>query len=108
MFVLDSSGSIRDNNPRDGSYDNWQLMLEFMVNVVDKLSIGEDATRIGVVKFSDIGENVFFLDTYYNVNDMKDAIRNIPYVGSNTNTSGGIKVMHHEQFRSDRGDRSGV
>ena len=31
--VIDSSGSIRDNNPPDGSYDNWELTLAF-VNLV--------------------------------------------------------------------------
>jgi len=108
VFVLDSSGSIRDNNPSDGSYDNWQLMLEFMVNVVDRLTIGQDDTRVGVVKFSDIGESVFYLNSYYNKEDMKSAIRGIEYVGSNTNTSGGIKVMRESQFVDNRGDRSGV
>ncbi len=32
-IVIDSSGSIRDNNPSDGSYDNWSLMLNFVVEV---------------------------------------------------------------------------
>ena len=31
--VVDSSGSIRDNNPPDRSYDNWQLILEFLCQV---------------------------------------------------------------------------
>ena len=32
--VIDSSGSIRDNNPPDGSYDNWELLLEFVEQVI--------------------------------------------------------------------------
>ena len=32
-IVVDSSGSIRDNNPSDGSYDNWKLTLEFVQEV---------------------------------------------------------------------------
>ena len=32
-IVIDSSGSIRDNNPSDGSYDNWSLMLNFVKEV---------------------------------------------------------------------------
>ena len=31
--VIDSSGSIRDNNPSDGSYDNWELTLAFVREV---------------------------------------------------------------------------
>ena len=29
-IVIDSSGSIRDNNPPDNSYDNWTLLLDFV------------------------------------------------------------------------------
>ena len=29
-IVIDSSGSIRDNNPPDNSYDNWRLLLDFV------------------------------------------------------------------------------
>ena len=33
--VIDSSGSIRDNNPSDGSYDNWELILDFVKEVLN-------------------------------------------------------------------------
>ena len=33
-FLLDSSGSIRDNNPADKSYDNWNLVLTFLADIV--------------------------------------------------------------------------
>ncbi len=32
-IIVDSSGSIRDNNPSDGSYDNWDLLLQFVREV---------------------------------------------------------------------------
>ena len=32
-IVIDSSGSIRDNNPQDGSFDNWNLILDFVKQV---------------------------------------------------------------------------
>ena len=32
--VIDSSGSIRDNNPPDGSFDNWKLILDFVGQVL--------------------------------------------------------------------------
>ena len=31
--VIDSSGSIRDNNLPDGSYDNWELICQFVREV---------------------------------------------------------------------------
>lgn len=33
-IVIDSSGSIRDRNPPDGSYDNWQLILQYASEVL--------------------------------------------------------------------------
>ena len=40
-FLIDSSGSIRDNNPRDGSSDNWTLQLEFLARLVDGFTVGK-------------------------------------------------------------------
>ena len=41
VFVVDSSGSIREKNvPGEG--DNWEKLLSFLVDVVDRLDIGED------------------------------------------------------------------
>ena len=50
VFVIDSSGSIRDANPSDGSYDNWNLILNFLTDFVDRLPVGTDDYRIGLVK----------------------------------------------------------
>ncbi len=36
-LVIDSSGSIKDNNPADRSYDNWELLLQFASQVGDNL-----------------------------------------------------------------------
>lgn len=108
VFVLDSSGSIRDNNPDDGSYDNWLLLLQFVANVIDRLSISSTNTRVGVVVFSDIGDNVFYLNTFNDKSSVKNAVLNIGYVGSNTHTAAGIRAMHYEQFISQNGDRSNV
>ena len=108
VFVLDSSGSIRDNNPQDGSYDNWNLLLTFVADVVTGLSIGLSATRVGIVTFSDTGDNLFYLNTYGDVNSMRSAILATSYVGSNTNTAAGIREMHYTQFTPNNGDRIGI
>ena len=109
MFVLDSSGSIRDNNPPDRSYDNWDLLLNFVVGVIDRLTISSSATRVGVVRFSGNARSMFYLNTYMNdKNGMKEAVRNIGYVGSNTHTAAGIIEMMTNQFTSEHGDRLNV
>ena len=107
VFVVDSSGSIRDNNPADGSYDNWDLLLAFLTNLVDNLDVGPDATRIGLVRYGNTGENIFYLNTYATKVQVKDAISRVEYIEGNTNTSGGLRVMHTQQFNSSR-DRSNI
>jgi hypothetical protein len=108
VFVLDSSGSIRDQNPADGSYDNWQLLLEFMVKMVDKLNVGSNHVRIGAVKFSTEAESVFHLNQYTDKTSLITAIRRIKYMGGHTNTAGGIRIMNNEEFTIGNGDRSNV
>ena len=107
VFVIDSSGSIRDHKPDDGS-DNWNHILQFIVDLVDGLSVGEDKTRVGAVKFSNTGESVFYLNTHYDVASLKQEILDMIYVGGNTNTSGGLREMVTNQFISSAGDRRDV
>ena len=49
-FVVDHSGSIRKSNPPGGP-DNWQFVIDFMVNLVSTINIGEHATHVGAVSF---------------------------------------------------------
>jgi len=106
VFILDSSGSIRDANPSDGSYDNWALALQFISNFVNEFNLGTDGTQFGLVTFSYLANNIFYLNSYTDKNQMQSAILNTPYVGSYTNTSGGIRMATYEQYISSRGDRS--
>ncbi len=45
-LLLDSSGSIRDNNPPDDTYDNWNLLLQFAADLVDYFAIGREAMAL--------------------------------------------------------------
>ena len=40
MLVVDSSGSIRNMNPEDGSVDNWQLIRDFLSSLTQLFNIG--------------------------------------------------------------------
>jgi len=46
VFVVDNSGSIRDNNPKNRSWDNWQLIREFIVTAVRGFNISYERTRV--------------------------------------------------------------
>lgn len=105
MFVVDSSGSIRDNNPEDESYDNWELMLDFVVTIVEDLDIGSDKTRVGMVRYSNFASNIFYLDSYFDKQELIDAILSVSYDGGTTNIYDGIRLMHEQQFTASFGDR---
>ncbi len=107
-FIIDSSGSIRDNNPPDGSYDNWELQQDFLSLLVGLFTVAPDATRVGAVVFSEQVNLVFSLDTYTNAQSVKDAINGIAFLGQTTNTPEGFKVTREQCFNSGSGDRPNV
>ena len=51
-LVVDCSGSIRDTNSLNvRNDDNWQLMVDFMVDLVSSIDVGEQETHVGAVSF---------------------------------------------------------
>jgi hypothetical protein len=58
VFVVDSSGSICENNPtyNNGSgCNNWILIVNFVVEFVRAMQPSRDGTHIGLLSFSDNG-----------------------------------------------------
>jgi len=50
----------------------------------------------------------FYLTNFTDVRSLTTAIRNIQYLGGNTNTTGGLRLMRTEVFNRANGDRSDV
>jgi len=48
-FVIDNSGSIRDNDPPGGN--NWKLILDFVKSIIDVFDVAHDATRFAAIDF---------------------------------------------------------
>jgi len=48
-LVVDCSGSIRKANPP--GVDNWQYVIDFMVDLVTSVNVGEDGTHVAAVSF---------------------------------------------------------
>ena len=107
-FIIDSSGSIKDANPDDGSYDNWELQLEFIADLVDLFKIAPNATRVGAVVFSENVNLEFSLDTYTDAESVKDAIRKISHLNGRTNTPEAFKKTMKDCFNFTTGDRFNV
>jgi len=48
-FIVDCSGSIRDTHRP--VVDNWELIIDFLVNVVSSFTIGVQEALFGAVSF---------------------------------------------------------
>ena len=48
-FVIDNSGSIRDNNV--GGIDNWELILDLVTGIISAFEIGPNRIRVAVIDF---------------------------------------------------------
>ena len=107
-FVIDSSGSIRDNNPRDGSYDNYELQLQFLTALVNAFTVGLDATRVGAILFSEQVRLQFALNTYDTASAISAALLAIPYLGQTTNTPEALLQTRTQCFNRANGDRPDV
>ncbi|KAJ8307949.1 hypothetical protein KUTeg_014498 [Tegillarca granosa] len=100
VFVMDSSGSI-------GS-QNFYLQKNFLVKFAEVFHIGPNDVQVSVVSFSTQVVPEFNLNTYQNVSQLVNAIKNIRYIGSSTNTDAAIRYVINNSFRSENGARPDV
>ena len=99
VFVIDNSGSIRDTNPEDGSYDNWQLLINFIKSAITKFLIGPKDTRVSIVLFSTEATLEFTLNQAETEAEVLALVDGLPYIGGWTNTADALKVAaEREQF----------
>ncbi|KAM4537964.1 uncharacterized protein V3H82_023727 isoform 1-T2 [Fundulus diaphanus] len=94
VFVIDSSESVGP--------DNFEIIKGFVTTLVDRVTVGRNATRIGLILYSLEVKLVFNLARYNSKEDVKQAIRNIPYMGEGTHTGTAIRKATQEAFYSSR------
>ncbi|KAK7474946.1 hypothetical protein BaRGS_00033833, partial [Batillaria attramentaria] len=92
VFVLDASGSIGGSN--------FQTLKHFVQQLVGSFNIGESNVRVGVLRFDNYASPIFYLNTYYDADDIISAVGSIAYSGQGTAQS--------TMFTASRGDRTGV
>lgn len=100
VFMLDSSGSVGE--------DNFQLMKNFMKDILDMINIESCDYRIGALKFGSSPFVQFNLLEHANNAGVLSAIDNIGYSYGFTATSDALKVVRTQMFRSESGDRPEV
>ncbi|TRY92807.1 hypothetical protein DNTS_024874 [Danionella cerebrum] len=94
VFVIDSSESVGP--------ENFEIIKDFVTALVDRVTVGRNATRIGLVLYSLDVHLEFNLARYMTKQDVKKAIRNMPYMGEGTYTGTAIRKATQEAFFSAR------
>ena len=100
MFVLDSSGSIRN--------ERFEYVRSLVLSVVESLEVRLDRTRVGVIVYSDTALLVYRLNQYTILQDMITAIQMIKFYGQETNTASALSLLCDVAFKPENGDRAGV
>ena len=74
-FILDSSGSLRNN---------YQDEKNFLKNLAGAFGVSSNGSRAGVVTFSYYAEHSIKLNDFNNVESFNRAVDSIPLMGSTT------------------------
>ncbi|KAM6900051.1 collagen, type XXVIII, alpha 1a [Xenentodon cancila] len=82
VFVVDSSESVGP--------ENFEVVKDFVNALTDKVMMGQDTSRIGVVLFSHMDEVVVSLQQRSSQDEIKAAVRRMPYLGEGTFTGSAI------------------
>ncbi|XP_019739780.1 matrilin-3 isoform X1 [Hippocampus comes] len=97
VFIVDSSRSVR---PAE-----FEKAKEFLINMVDTLEIGSDATRVGLVNYASTVKIEFYLNTYFDKQALKQALARVEPLSSGTMTGVAIKAAMEKAFIAEAGAR---
>ena len=67
VFVLDNSSYV--------GMEDWQTMVSFMIDILDRLPTGQQDVRIGMVTFADTAKSDVYLDGFTDRESLINALR---------------------------------
>ena len=97
FFVTDESGSV--------GYSNYQIMKDFVYDIVNAFDIGPDDVQVGLMSYSSSYTFRFYLSTYSSKGLVLTAISSLPYNSGGTNTAGAINGIRSYAFTEANGAR---
>ncbi|XP_035528183.1 matrilin-2-like isoform X2 [Morone saxatilis] len=97
VFVIDSSRSIR---PHD-----YEKVKTFIINLLQFLKIGPDATRVGLLQYGSVVQPEFSLNTYTTKAEVEQAVRNMKHLATGTMTGLAIQYTMETSFTEEDGAR---
>lgn len=100
VFLIDSSRSVRPHE--------FETMRKFMIDILNELDIGPDATRVGVVQYSSQVRSEFSLKTHSKMDAIVKNINQIIPLAQGTMTGLAIKYVMNNAFTEAEGDRPKV
>ncbi|NXT91074.1 CO6A3 protein, partial [Anhinga rufa] len=98
IFLVDSSWSI--------GKEHFQLVREFLYDVVKALDVGGNDFRFALVQFSGNPHTEFQLNTYPSTQDVLSHIANMPYMGGGTKTGKGLEYLIENHLTKAAGSRA--
>ncbi|XP_055508252.1 matrilin-4 [Leucoraja erinacea] len=97
LFVIDSSRSVRPFE--------FELMRNFVIDMVNFLTVGPDASRVSLVQYSSQIQNVFSFKTFQKKADMVKSIKEVIPLAQGTMTGLAIQYAMNVAFSEREGVR---
>ncbi|XP_059194257.1 matrilin-2-like [Centropristis striata] len=97
VFVIDSSRSIRPND--------YEKVKTFIINLLQFLEVGSEATRVGLLQYGSVVQPEFSLSTYTTKAEVEQAVRNMEHLATGTMTGLAIQYTMETAFTEEEGAR---
>ncbi|XP_059194891.1 collagen alpha-6(VI) chain-like [Centropristis striata] len=99
VFLLDRSSSINQ--------DQHKIMKDFTADFVDYFNISQEFVHVGLAQFSDAPHDEFFLDKYFQKEELTKHIRGVVHTGIDTYIG---RALDHMKiyFEPSKGSRTNV
>uniref|UniRef100_A0A8D0BPW9 Matrilin 2 n=1 Tax=Salvator merianae TaxID=96440 RepID=A0A8D0BPW9_SALMN len=97
VFVIDGSKSLGENK--------FEMVKEFVLGILDTLTISPKAARVGLVQYSTQVRTEFTLKQFSTAKDMKKAVSQMKYMGKGSMTGLALKHMAERSFTEAEGAR---
>ncbi|KAM4735165.1 matrilin-2-like [Anableps anableps] len=97
IFVIDSSRSIR---PKD-----YERVKTFIINLLQFLDVGHNATRVGLLQYGSVVQPEFSLNTYTTKAEVEEAVRNMKHLATGTMTGLAIQYTMEVALTEEQGAR---
>ncbi|XP_021424040.2 matrilin-4 isoform X3 [Oncorhynchus mykiss] len=100
VLLIDGSKSVRPQN--------FELVKQFVNQVVDSLDVSAHGTRVGLVQYSSHVRTEFALKMYEKADNIKKAVMNVEYMEKGTMTGLALKHMMENSFSEAEGARKNI